>query len=290
MAKSKQLLDGSDYCTQCSSNDSESCLNLNMQEGDGCNDATECKKLRAMREALPVSTHAERQRFLATRHGNVKKANEKLSHYLEWRKCNCDDSSYDDNDINPWEHASQMAISKTSSNKTAVKIELPCILFMDELKGNSNVKHRYIQHLPARIDTQVADASTYALALALFLDHVVDRNSTEKITIVIDVRSGHGWANIKAYSLLPFIQSTIKLLSDLHPERLERCIIFPIPKIANVLWKAVKPALGKDTCNKVCLVSGPAGRNDVIPDKLADFLDEELINRFEERRQNCFVK
>ncbi len=32
------------------------------------------------------------------------------------------------------------------------------------------VKKRYFQHIPARMDTRIADASTYALALAIFID------------------------------------------------------------------------------------------------------------------------
>ena len=148
---------------------------------------------------------------------------------------------------------------------------------------------KYLQLLPARIDPKLASTSVYALALAIYLDHVLDRSSTEKATLVIDVRSGHGWANIKAVNLLKFIQSTVRYLVDLFPCRLERCIVFPVPKVANVLWNGVHPFLGKETATKVCLVSGPAGRNDKVPTKLSQHLDKELIVQFEDRRKSCFV-
>jgi hypothetical protein len=154
----------------------------------------------------------------------------------------------------------------------------------------SVIKKRYLQHLPARIDPKLANTSVYALAFAIYLDRALDRTSTEKVTLVIDVRSGYGWANIKAYHLLPFIQSTVRLLCDLHPMRLERCIIFPVPAVANFIWLAVKPFLGKDTVHKVCLVSGMAGTNDRVPEKLDKYLDHDLIRKFEERRTGCFSK
>ncbi|KAL7524705.1 hypothetical protein ACHAXR_000680, partial [Thalassiosira sp. AJA248-18] len=143
----------------------------------------------------------------------------------------------------------------------------------NNISDNAITKEKYLQHFPARIDIKLADTSVYARALAIYLDHALDRDSTEKITLVIDVRSGHGWANIKAIHLLPFIQSTVRLLCDLHPLRLEQCIIFPVPAVANVIWKAVKPFLGRETAKKVCLVSGPAGRNDKVPKKLSEYLD-----------------
>ena len=266
--------------------------------------------LRDMHQALPNSTHAERQRFLAYSKGDTKAAIEKLQKYLEWREQHFND------DLNqqledPWIYAAQLAIqsaaAKGGNGKTNpdtalmngktndTSLELPCPIFMHEdtqqssSTNNSVTTKRYLQHLPARIDTKLAKTSVYAIALAIYVDYILDRNSIEKITLIIDVRSGHGWANIKAIHLVPFIQSTVRLLCDLHPMRLHRCIIFPVPQFTKGLWKAVKPFLEKETAMKVCLVSGPAGRDDSVPTKLNQYLDDELITKLEERRKSCFT-
>jgi len=149
---------------------------------------------------------------------------------------------------------------------------------------------KYIQHLPARINLKLADNSTYALALALYIDHILDRNSTEKATLVIDVRPGYGWSNIKAIQLLPFIQMVSKLLCDLFPSRLEKCIVYPVPKVALFLWKAVQPFVGTETVDKICLISGSAGKKDRVPTNVSKYLDEDLIAKLEERRTSLFIR
>lgn len=250
-------------------------------------------------QALPESTQAERCRFLVDRNGDTKLAITKLGNYLDWRRRHyCDDDS--NCHLDSWTYATQLALraddekSKKSSNvdknnnrtdNTSIK-QLPCTLFTFE-----HDETKYLLHLPARIDTQLASTSVYALALALYIDHKMDRSSMEKIILVIDVRAGQGWANINAINLIPFIQETVRLLCDLHPTRLDTCIIYPVPVIASIIWKAVKPFVGKDTVQKIRLVSGSgAGMNDKVPEKVNKYLDCELLTRFETTRMNYFSK
>ena len=255
-------------------------------------------KLKDMQQAVPDSTDAERQRFLAVHKGDSQAAAFQLKKYLSWRQKHCDRAS---TNLDPWVHATQLAAQtsgeegrKQSAQNDVDALKLPCILFLQEHEqstGKTTVeKKKYLHLLPARIDTKLADSSIYALALAIYIDRALDRNSTETATLVIDVRSGHGWANIKATHLLPFIQSTARLLCDLYPRRLERCIVFPMPTVAKVLWIAAKPFLGTDTREKVCLVFGQAGRDDNAPKKLSEYLDEKLIANLEETRMSCFVR
>ena len=258
-------------------------------------DQLNSNKLEQIHQALPESTTAERTRFLTDRKGDTEAAIAKLGNYLQWRKQYCDDTIQH---LDSWKYATQLARrgtlakhGKAKTNMTQSSSELPCTLYMLDHEIQSTSKNdittgRYLQHFPARIDSKLADTSIYALALAIYLDRVLDRNSTEKVTLVIDVRPGYGWANIKAIQLLPFIQSTVRNLCDLFPTRLNRCVIYPVPSIATALWKAVKPFVGKDTVKKVCLVTGPAGKNDKIPKKLNEYLDNELIGRFEQRRKD----
>ena len=259
------------------------------------NDHLFSQKLEQIEKALPLSTAAERTRFLIDRKGDTAAAIAKLGNYLEWRRQYCDDNM---KHLDSWAYATHLAIragkhGKTKHNMSVMSstLKLPCNTFQhvqstsNNENGDDNITEtKYLHHLPARIDPKLADTSVYALALAIYLDHVLDRHSTEKVTLVIDVRPNHGWANIKAHKLLPFIQSTVRNLCDLYPTRLNRCIIYPVPSVCKALWKAVKPFVGRDTVKKVCLVTGPAGKNDKIPKKLNEHLDRDLISKFEQRR------
>jgi hypothetical protein len=263
-----------------------------IEEGHPTNISGEerMKLLQYIETAVPESTKAERQRFLVHCSGNENEAIDKLRYYIKWRGEHCDDDLRDG--LDSWTYVNQMLHkikarhSPQEENGNPLTTSLPCIVFLYE---NSQSVTRFVQHLPARIDTKHASPRTYALALAIYLDHLFDRNSTEKITLIIDVRAGRGWANILAVHLIPFMQLSCRLLNDLHPERLDSCILFPMPKVTNVIWKAVKPFLHKQTRKKVVLVNGGAGVDDPIPKKLSQMVAAELVHQMEENRRSCFL-
>ena len=189
-------------------------------------------------------------------------------------------------------HMLQKHCERNSSNKhddsmDTTTINLPRIVYTHKTTHSST---RYVQHLPARIDTSLATPSMYALVLAIYLEHLFDRNSFEKITLVVDVRAGRGWANIPALHLISFMQACCKLLCDLHPERLQSCILFPLPKVATVIWRAVKPFLHKDTRKKILMANGQAGEDDPVPKKMSQLIEEQMIHLMEEQRMSCFSR
>jgi hypothetical protein len=147
---------------------------------------------------------------------------------------------------------------------------------------------RVLQHLPARIDLSVADAEVYATALALYIDRCVSRDSMEKICVVIDTRPGKGWKNIPAPRLVPFIKHAARLLNDLHPERLARCILFPVPSVAKFLWNAVKPWLDPDTAEKICILSGSASIKSPVPKDMNSYLQRDVVEWMERNRLSTF--
>jgi hypothetical protein len=63
-----------------------------------------------------------------------------------------------------------------------------------------------------------------------------------------------------------------------------------MPKVANVIWKAVKPFLHKDTRKKVVLVNGSAGVDDPVPKKMKQYIDGEMIKQLEDKRRSCFSR
>ncbi len=251
-------------------------------------------------ESFPQATPEERKRFLKARDGDVRAATDMLKKYLEWRKPfdSMDEpklqrkrtaSTEEDSD---WTRACQMAA--LSCSLSSLSTTPPCILFI--LNKNKTQQdalrtidgNRVIQHLPARIDLTVASAEVYATALALYIDRCVPRDSMEKICVVIDTRPGKGWANIPAPRLVPFIKHAARLLNDLHPERLARCILFPVPSVAKFLWNTIKGFLDPDTAEKICILSGSAWVKSPVPADMSQYLRPDTMEWMESKRLSTF--
>ena len=122
---------------------------------------TESKKCIEIRDALPDSTPTERLRFLASRAGNTGSAIDKLGSYLEWHHKHCLDDSIDSDKT--WEFACRRAIELSIDEPAPIDTKLPCILFVHEYSDGTATK-RCVQVLPPRIDTNIANPLTYALA------------------------------------------------------------------------------------------------------------------------------
>lgn len=262
-------------------------------------------------QSFPNTTIEERMRFLRARKGDVQAASAMLNNYLEWRE-QFDEGPRDEqrlpaNESDPsdedpiWSRACTLAssVSPSSSLSPSDPIVPPCILFFPEKERITNGApeslrtlkgKRVLQHIPARIDLAAADAEAYATALALYIDLQVPHDSMEKICVVIDARPGTGWGNIPAPMLIPFIKHAAKLLNDLHPERLDSCILFPVPVVAKYLWNVVKPFLDPSTANKIQLLTGWAGVKSPIPKDLELYLEKETIEWMERKRLSLFVE
>ena len=273
----------------------------------------------------PQATTAECRRFLMAQNHSMDEASAQLQTYLDWRAqyCNDDDddesnnnktimnsdnSAVDDDDNNnnnttdgDWDRAARIALmsSQSNSSSTPTNISLPCIIFGPESSNTTNDTTYLtaldgtpiVQHLPARIDLTLADGPTYGLALCLYLDAVVlDRHSFQKLTVLIDTRPGTGWANIPARQLVPFCRTLAQQLNDLFPERLARCILFPVPRVAQFVWQVlVKPFVDAETAAKVCLVAGRVQRQAPPPRSLSRYVDADTVACLEQRRRACMT-
>merc|ERR1712032_954479 len=113
--------------------------------------------------------------------------------------------------------------------------------------------------------------------MGMYLDRKLDRNNTEKVTVVIDIRSGTGWPNPSAVSIVPFIKLVVGLLNTYFPERLNRCILYPLPYTATMLFNTAKSYLDPDTATKIQVCSGSGSIKSPVPDKVSKFIDEEAI-------------
>ena len=248
--------------------------------------------LKSLEDLQPESTLAERRRFLKARKGVIKAASAQLGSYLEWRSQNRIDEFFPSTfttDEQDWALAARgaMEIANTSGKSQTHEKLLPRIVSV--YGGNDGLVlcrngARIVHVLPSQLDTTIAPATTYALALAMYLDRKLDRNHTEKVTVVIDIRSGKGWPNPSSVSLVPFIKLVVGSLNSYFPERLSRCILFPLPMTATVIFNKAKAYLDPDTATKIQVCSGAGSVGSAVPSKVNKFIDEQSIDIMEKRR------
>jgi hypothetical protein len=149
---------------------------------------------------------------------------------------------------------------------------------------------RIFHLVPARLDLSIASAQVYALAAALYLDRLLSRCTTEKVSLICDVRGGRGWANPTPWSLLPFVQATSSLLGRHFPERLKRMVLYPMPSSAVWVWAAAQKFLDADTASKVVVVGlDGASNNDDMNEELEKFITKKDYLVLEERRKSFFA-
>jgi len=251
--------------------------------------------LNSLLDLQPESTLAERRRFLKARKGVIKAASSQLGSYIQWRCQNKIDEFFPSTfttDEEDWELAARGAkeIANTSTTPASQR-KLPRIVSIyggeEELVLCKNGA-RVIHVLPCQLDTTIVPATTYALALAMYLDRKLDRNHTEKVTVVIDIRSGKGWPNPSSVSLVPFIKMVVGSLNSYFPERLSRCILFPLPTTATLLFNRAKAYLDPDTATKIQVCSGAGSIDSAVPEKVKSFIDSKSVSIMERRRKSFF--
>lgn len=265
----------------------------------------------AARRDVPLfprdATEAEVARFVRARKGDLAAGAEQLRHYVDWhkqhdgvastsmvldnKKADAEESrsSYD------WRMSCRIAqvIERNAHIETAA--ELPCVVFLDDDNDDTAMRSldgtRICHHLPARIDTNLATGQVYAQALAIYLDRRLSRHAEEKFDVFIDTRPGEGWGNISAYNLVPFIRHASKLLNDLHPERLHRAVVYPVPSVCAFIWnRLVKPWMDPVTADKIVLIAGSARVRSKLPKSMRRIANDTTLAKMERRRMELFAE
>lgn len=178
----------------------------------------ELTDIQKLEKHCPTATNAERQRFLNAKGGKYDLALEQLKHYLNWREeydldvliesktvpsdddfesCASSDETLDEID---WKYASDKALSYDTSHPHDLPSALPQLAKILTIPGSDeNLRdktgNRILHLLPAQMDPNMAQDSTFALCIAFYLERKLDRDSLEQMTVAIDVRAGAGWAN-----------------------------------------------------------------------------------------------
>lgn len=255
-------------------------------------------------ELFPNATGEERRRFLDAKGGNFEASKIQLAGYLEWREkhdaiektlqviANKDRIDHDD-----WDRAVAMALVSCEEDVPS-DTRLPRLARMytttdtvDEASPVCDLDGCRILHvMPGQMDPKLARPSTYAVALALYIDRKLDRASLECLTVVLDVRGGKGWPNIQPLRQLPFVQTVIILLLKMFPERLYNCLLLPVPKAAFWMWNMVKVWIDPVTACKIQLLTGPACVDSSAPmEAMKKFLGPQVSSRLEEERHKSFI-
>lgn len=250
-------------------------------------------------KACPDATATERRRFLTARSRDVPATIKSLNHYLDWvrqheevaRTNDITRITSDDPDHDIWIEVCRIAIKTTGE---ACEQPLPRVIRTHQLDGKAVVDatHRRIVHIiPAQMDDTLVSGSTYALATALYIDKLLDRAGDERITVCMDVRAGRGWPNVHVMRQIPFMQQTTILLLSLFPERLNKCLLYPVPPSFLWIWNVVKNCIDPLTRDKIILLAGPNKIEAPPPyDEMAEHMDEKIAKYLEHARVSKFVE
>lgn len=190
----------------------------------------------------------------------------------------------------------EITSSSISDNKVQEEDEQQLIVrqivFCHQKDGTPIVDKKGIKILcvlPAMIDKKLVPAETYGIALSFYFEQMFDRNSEEKVTVLLDVRSGTGWPNTLAFYMINYVRQLAKILQSHLPERLERMIIYPVPRAALGVWAAMKWAFHTSVMDKIVLCPGPAETGSPLPKEyLKDYVDDAILDFTEEQRISRF--
>jgi len=258
---------------------------------------------KVLKDRFQMSTAQERKRFLSGR--TLDRASDKMQSFMIWRQQYRLEETHllpfhQYNDLEVWNYAVSHAVSCYRRNENTSKRQrntppidnsqmvLPRIVKFgdDPTDFRANDGRRIALVNPALIDNSIAPLELYASCIAVYLYLKLDRQSEENIHVLIDVRAGKGWPNPPPTVLIPFVKTLSKLLVDNMPERMYKCILFPLPIAAKPIWGVFKKFLDRKVVSKMHILFGPASSDSRIPKGMeSESFDAERIAQLERSRQ-----
>jgi len=266
-----------------------------------------------LQNRFPEATDAEITRFI-TAYGKGKPDEKKnqeaittrLEEHMEWRKNHGlwgEAAENGDTDASVWEAAVKQAwdfeesIAGESNGADASppsreSINQLVFFHKSEADGKAIVDtngSRVVHLLSGRINKEAASADVYANCVANYFDRHLSRNDTEKVTIMIDVRSGTGWPNTPAIKMVGFVRTVVRVFEFNFPELVRKFVVFPLPFIAKGIFQTIKMLLDATTASKIALATGSALADSPLPKKdLVDYIDESVLDQTEKARLSYF--
>jgi hypothetical protein len=278
--------------------DWRNCFGLDYEKEEGEDDSDTIDWKIAVRKAWHVEKSLEEARELAKKLANKLESESKMTaeekieadYDKELEKAiTSNDDGNDEDEVNGEDEGEDSDVS----NSEFVESDLDQVLFFHKTDKGSvicdNTGMKVLQVLPARINRKLAPARIYANVFAFYLDRKFNRKSKERVTILLDVRGGEGWPNPPAITMLNFIRVAVRVLEANFPERVEKFIVFPVPRVAMGLFNTCKRMFRSNTVGKFFLISGPAAAKSPLPRKvLAEHITEEAVYLTEIARLGLF--
>jgi len=100
-----------------------------------------------------------------------------------------------------------------------------------------------LQHMSGMLDMTIMSEEIQILALALYLFRTLPKickDDSTQIFFIIDTRKGTGWKNGSVFEVRKFLQMLSHMLHDFIPYRMNKMIIFPVPKAAMYAFTMLK--------------------------------------------------
>jgi CRAL/TRIO domain len=148
--------------------------------------------------------------------------------------------------------------------------------------------HRILHLLPAQISKD-ACIESYILTLSFYLERKLHRDNDEQVTLLVDVRSGQGWPNVPASQMITFVRRTTSVLAHQFPNRLHKCIIYPMPRATLIIWTLMQAFMSASLRNLIVLFAGAAEIESPPPHtQLEEYVHSEGLALLEEARRQSF--
>lgn len=233
-----------------------------MPTGSGTEGSPECP----LASEFPTVPAATRQRFLTARDGDVALASSMLRDHLAWRAVNF----------------------PLRDGAPRIGAGLPEFVWVHP--GRARDGTRVVSQMCCMVDLKTRSAEEYVMGVAQFLFDLLDDDTDEKFTVLIDARPVAGAPNVRADKLLPFILQMSKTLSHQFPERLEHLVVYPVPWALSFVWRLVRPFLPPKTADKIQLQGGPCQGDSPCPVKLGRVVSLQALREGDRSRHAALAQ
>lgn len=214
-----------------------------------------CRRCKTLRAQFPESPPAEIGRYLAQKNadGCPKKAAPLLKTHLDWRK-------------------KELAAFPAPPRNLPMHINM-----LGKAKDGTQLLH----FLSTSIDPAFS-AEVHSQALLLWLDKNMPRDSTMRLTVLLDVRGHQGLVRNRnifdvwrhAFAMLRLFQPTAKTYC---PERLTRIILYPVDEVGMTAWSFIRHLVSTNTAKKLVFLPGSSKLGSPSPPELLEYLDVNAI-------------
>jgi len=247
-----------------------------------------------------AATPTELARFLAANKGDVSKTDKAINDYLQWRADYLPDArkKITKQACRWWgflEDENGRSVRSLKNSSSRVVLALGGFHLCGNRCGSSSgsgsgsgssrgsggvqEEEEEEEEMAPPCGPEEIHVETTVAAMSVWLDECLARDSDEKITLLVDVRPKDDWPNPTPTNLLPMIRQLSSVFGAMNPERLEACIIFPMPWIVRAVWYIVKGFMDVKTASKMQFLAGSSYQDAPFPDGLSEFVDEKYLTK-----------